>query len=132
MAVTCTLAGNDLNDGTTYRLAADPVIEPLRVSWSEVTNYSDASSQQVNVKTKGISTVALQILVASTTAAGLVTALDTLAAYALAGGALVITADGETVLSCTVGTSQPPTRVLDGGYLLTFQTLVVLELVRLN
>ena len=135
VAVTITLAGHNLNDGTTYRLLSDPplVIPGLALTFDELVNYSDGSSRQVNVRPNvGGNFVTFSLAMAASSATAFETAIANLNGWVSAGGALVIKADTATLLSCTVGVSPPPAWSLTAGNIAGLTTHVDVSLERLT
>ena len=133
MALTFTLAGNSLNDGSTYTLEDGSLeIDQLAVTGDEVLSYVDGSTNQVNVKTKGAADVRFSLKVAGASAAAVDTAFDNLVSWVVAGGALVISDGATSILSCTVGASQPPTRPVSTAYLINHYCFADVTLRRLT
>ena len=135
VAVTITLAGHDLNDGTTYRLLSDPplVIPGLAIVFNELVNYDDGSSRQVNVRPNvGGNFVTFSLAMTATSATAFETAISNLNTWVSAGGALIIMAGTATLLSCTVGVSPPPAWSLTAGNIAGLTTHVDVSLERLT
>lgn len=132
MATTLTLAGNNMNDGSTYKLIGTVEIEPLRVTSDFADNYSDASEEQWNVHTKGHSMITFNEYVKASSLTNLLTALNNLDNWVKAGGAFVYSRDGTSILSCTAGKSTPPTRAWDIKNFMTNFMIVTVELIRMT
>ena len=133
MALTFTLAGHNFNDGSSYVLDADTLeIDQLTVTTNEIATYIDGSTVQTAVVTKGAASVRFTLLIEGTTAALVDTAFDNLVSWVLAGGTLIVSDGATSVLNCTVGVSQPPTRTITNAYLLNHHCTADVELRRLT
>ena len=132
---TLTLAGNDLNDGTTYILrdTETMVIPPLAVVFNELVNYDDGSSRQVNVRPNvGGNFITFSLRVVGATADLLETALANLTTWSLAGGELLFGNGTTTILDCMIGVSLPPTRIYDTSAVNFFAAVAAMSLERLT
>ena len=133
--VTVTLAGNNLNDGSTYLLLSDPpfVIPGLAVVFNELVNYDDGSSRQVNVRPNvGGNFVTFTLAVSASSASAFATAIANLNSWVLAGGALVVKIGTTTLLNCTAGASPPPAWSLTAASWVAYYVEVAASLERLT
>lgn len=133
MAITLTLGGLSLNDGTTYTLLDGFDPGEKTKTWSEYRGY-DGTAAQYNVTEAQLIEVTIPLKVASTTVSGLHTAINALNAI-IDGGTSTLVYDDDTgdALAATSYSIVHSPRVAfrpDTTALTKFYTLLTLTLYR--